>query len=229
MEKSPLLHSAISSPAYKIKTNADYRKLFLVFDDPVTSMSYDYIFSIAQTLRNLAISDKGIVSLTADRGGKDFFPPELLVLTHSSYFFNIAVSNRVVEGNASFALHPDNATHKLAPLNRYIAPFSEHLKDIWAISNGSRLPDHHTGNAIRSVLEAVGRFCRPDKSKDLATFISYLTSECDFSVKSVLINSMSHGTYYDEVPSPDDLKLACSETIEMVEKFAAGQIELLKA
>ena len=80
-----------------------------------------------------------------------------------------------------------------------------------------------------SILEAVGRFCRPDKSKDLTAFIQHLTGDCGFSVKSILINSMSHGTYYDEIPSPDDLKLACSETLEIVGKFAAGQIELLKA
>ena len=71
--------------------------------------------------------------------------------------------------------------------------------------------------------------CRPDKSKDLAAFVQHVTGDCGFAVKSIPINSMSHGTYYDEVPSPDDLKLACAETLEIVERFAAGQIELLKA
>lgn len=219
----------VASIHHKIKANEDYRKLFLVFDDPVTSMSYDYIFAIAQTLKTLAISDDGEVSLDADRGGNKFFGPDLLILTHSSYFFNISVSNKIVEASAAFALHPDATAHKLAPLSRYIAPFHEHLRDIWEVSQGSRQPDHATGNAIRSVLEAVGRFCRPDKSKDLTIYIQYLTGECGFQVKSVLINSMSHGTYYDEVPSPDDLRVACGEVIEIVEKFAPGQIELLKA
>lgn len=219
----------VASVHAKVRSNEDYRKLFLVFDDPVTSMSYDYVFAIAQTLRNLAMSDEGVISLTSDKGDEKFFGPELLVLTHSSYFFNISVSNRVVDPSASFALHPDSANHKLASLNRYIAPFSEHLRDIWAISNGSRPPDHSTGNAIRSVLEAVGRFCRPDKSKDLAMYIQHLTGDCGITVKSVLINSMSHGTYYDEIPSPDDLKLACREVLFVVEKYAAGQIELVKA
>jgi wobble nucleotide-excising tRNase len=219
----------VASIHHKVKTNGDYRKLFLVFDDPVTSMSYDYVFAIAQTLKALAISDAGEISLEADKGGKDFFGPDLLILTHSSYFFNISVSNKIVDPSAAFALHPDATVHKLAPLSRYIAPFHEHLRDIWAILKGTRQPDHTTGNAIRSVLEAVGRFCRPDKSKDLTAFIQHLTGECGFQVKSVLINSMSHGTYYDEIPSPDDLKVACAEVIDIVEKFAPGQIELLKA
>lgn len=219
----------VASIHLKVRANGDYRKLFLVFDDPVTSMSYDYVFAIAQTLRNLAISDKGEISLAANRGGAQHFGPDLLILTHSSYLFNISVSNHVVDSHAAFALHLDATTHKLASLKRYIAPFNEHLRDVWEISNGTRTPDHTTGNAIRSVLEAVGRFCRPDKSKDLTTFVEHLTNDCGFTVKSVLINSMSHGTYYDEIPSPDDLKVACAEAIKIVETFAAGQIELLKA
>jgi wobble nucleotide-excising tRNase len=219
----------VASIHHKVKANEDYRKLFLIFDDPVTSMSYDYVFAIAQTLKFLAISSDGEVSLDADRGGADFFGPELLILTHSSYFFNISIGNKVVDPSAAFALHPDVPAHRLAPLRRYIAPFHEHLRDIWAVSKNARDPDHRTGNAIRSVLEAVGRFCRPDKSTELTLFIQYLTSDCGFQVKSVLINSLSHGTYYDEVPSPDDLKVACVEAIEIVEKFAPGQIELVKA
>jgi len=77
-------------------------------------------------------------------------------------------------------------------------------------------------------LEAIGRFCRPDKSHDLQNFITFLAGEKDFKIKSVLINSLSHGTYYDETPSPEDLKLACEETITVVEHFAIGQLELLK-
>jgi hypothetical protein len=77
-------------------------------------------------------------------------------------------------------------------------------------------------------LEAVGRFCRPDKSHDLQNFISFLAGDEDFKIKSVLINSLSHGTYYDETPSPEDLKLACEEAIAVVERFAIGQLELIK-
>ncbi|WP_301090639.1 hypothetical protein [Sphingomonas sp.] len=44
----------------------------------------------------------------------------------------------------------------------------------------------------------------------------------------MLINNLSHGTYYDEVPSPDELKEACAETIQIVEKFAKGQLEVVR-
>ena len=212
----------------KVTANSDYRRLFLVFDDPVTSMSYDFVFAIAQTLKNLNISEQGEVSINPGLiDGNKYKRPELLILTHSSYFFNISVTNKVVDENAAFALYPDKGVHKIARLNRYVAPFQEQLKDIYEIANG-RDPDHSTANAIRSVLEAVGRFCRPDKSSSLTLFVQHLAAEDGITVKSVLINSLCHGTYYEEMPSPDDLKLACAETLLVVEKYAAGQLEVIK-
>lgn len=212
----------------KVTSNSDYRKLFLVFDDPVTSMSYDFVFSIAQTLKNLCISDQGEVSINpAKIDGNKNRRPDLLVLTHSSYFFNISRTNSVIKKDATFSLYRDGSAHKLVHLHSYVAPFEQQLEHVYHVANGDG-PDHSTGNAIRQVLEAIGRFCRPDKSHDLQNFITFLAGDQGFKIKSVLINSLSHGTYYDETPSPEDLKLACEETIAVVEHFAIGQLELIK-
>ncbi|WP_299478130.1 AAA family ATPase [uncultured Roseibium sp.] len=213
----------------KVEAVSDYRKLFLVFDDPVTSMSYDFVFSIAQTLKNLNISDQGEVSTNPGKiDGNKNLRPNLLVLTHSSYFFNISRTNAVVKPEATFSLHNEGATHKLTHLRKYVAPFERQLEHVYQVANGND-PDHGTGNAIRSVLEAVGRFCRPDKSQSVQDFIAFLASEDGMSIKSVLINSLCHGTYYDEAPPPDDLKLACKETLVVVERYAVGHIELIKS
>lgn len=212
----------------KVATGSDYKKLFLVFDDPITSMSYDFVFAIAQTLKNLNISDQGEISINPGKiDGKKCWRPELLLLTHSSYFFNISLTNRVVDDNAAFALHTDGKSHSLARLNKYIAPFQEQLMDIHEVANGKD-PDHRTANSVRSVLEAIGRFCRPDKSDSLTDFVKHLAGEEDMTLKSVLINSLCHGTYYDETPPPDDLVLACRETLVVVERYAVGQLELIK-
>ncbi|QBF30777.1 AAA family ATPase [Thalassococcus sp. S3] len=214
----------------KVEANADYRKLFLVFDDPVTSMSYDFVFSIAQTLKNLNIADQGEISINPGQiDGNKHRRPELLILTHSSYFFNICLTNRIVDERkgAAFALHPDAGTHKLVRLKEYVAPFKEQLRDVYDVANG-RDPDHRTANSVRSVLEAIGRFCRPDKSESLSTFVQHLAGDEGIAVKSVLINSLCHGTYYEETPVPGDLKLACEETISVVKRFAVGQLELIK-
>lgn len=117
--------------------------------------------------------------------------------------------------------------HKLKYLQDYVAPFEQQLEHISNVAQGME-PDHSTGNAIRSVLEAVGRFCRPDKAKSLQNFIAFLAGEEGFHIKSIMINSLCHGTYYDETPPPDDLKLACEEAISVVERYAVGQLELLK-
>ena len=212
----------------KVKANTDYARLFLVFDDPVTSMSYDFVFAIAQTLKHMSISRQGEVSTNPSLiDGNHYVRPELLILTHSSYFFNISLTNRVVDSSAAFALYAETNRHKLTELKQYVAPFHQQLKEVYEIAHGKD-PDHGTGNAIRSVLEAVGRFCRPDKCRSLAEFIIFLASETDISLKSVLINSLSHGSYYEEVPPPDDLRLASEETIRVVEKYAVGQLEIIR-
>ena len=212
----------------KVTSNRDYQSLFLVFDDPVTSMSYEFVFAIAQTLKNLNMSDQGQVSVNPGLiDGTRYFRPELLILTHSSYFFNISLTNKVVDGNAAFALISEHNEHVIVRLDKYVAPFQAQLKDIYDIAHGGRA-DHATANAIRSVLEAVGRFCRPDKSGSLSEFVQHLAGEEGISVKSVLINSLCHGTYYEETLPPDDLKLACEETLAVVERYAAGQLEVLK-
>ena len=125
-------------------------------------------------------------------------------------------------------MHNDGAKHALVRLNRYVAPFQQQLIDVHSVANGKD-PDHGTGNAIRSVLEAVGRFCRPDKADSLTNFLSYLAEDGNFLLKSIMINSLCHGTYYDETPPPDDIIMACKETIEVVTHFAPGQIELIRA
>lgn len=53
----------VASMHRKVKASSDYEKLFLIFDDPVTSMSYDYVFAIAETLKNMSVSRQGEVSV----------------------------------------------------------------------------------------------------------------------------------------------------------------------
>ncbi|OYR15049.1 AAA domain protein [Brucella thiophenivorans] len=212
----------------KVKATSDYAKIFLVFDDPITSMSYDYVFAIAQTLKHLSISAMGEVSVNPSDINKGYIRPDLLVFTHSSYFYNISVTNRVVKDEAAFFLSKTGTSHQLSRLKKYIAPFEEHLREIVNVHHGADA-SHTTGHAIRCVLEAVGRFCHPDKCESLSNYITYLAGEEGFEIKSVLINNMSHGTYYDETPSPDELRDACNETVKIVEKYAKGQLEMLRA
>ena len=212
----------------KVVTSSDYKKLFLVFDDPVNSMSYDYVFAIAQTLKHLNISEQGEVSVNpTNLSGNKSTRPNLLVLTHSSYFFNVARANAVIKPEATFSLSKLGEKHDLRRLKDYIAPFEQQLEHVYRVANGGK-PDHSTGNCIRSVLEAVGRFCRPDKTQSVQEFITFLAGEDGFKIRGILIQSMCHGSYYDETPTPEDISLACKEAMKVVERYAKGHIELLK-
>ena len=217
----------VASMHRKVKANRDYEKLFLVFDDPVTSMSYDYVFAIAETLRNMSVSRQGEISVNPSViDGNTRRRPDLLILTHSSYFFNIAITNGVVRPEAAFTLYPQGEAHRIAPMSKYMAPFQQQMRHIAEVARGGEA-DHGTGNAIRSVLEAVGRFCRPDKCGSLAEFVRFLAAGDGFTLRSVLMNSLSHGSYYQETPAPDDLRVACQETLCVVRKYAAGQVEVI--
>ena len=212
----------------KVKRTSDYKKLFLVFDDPVTSMSYDFVFTIAQTLKDLSVSTRGKISINpGDIRHNIPSRPELVILTHNSYFFNILLMNRIVDEKSAFALYSEDGQHQFTQLSKYIAPFQEQLIDIVKVANNSRQPDHHTGNAIRSVLEAIGRFCHPDKSDSLGSFIRFLGNQGDFHIQSVIINNLSHGTYYQETPSPDELRQACDEVVKVVNRYAPGQLKVI--
>lgn len=174
----------ISCVHKKVKSSSDYGKLFLVFDDPITSMSYDFVFSISQTLKNMTISASGEISINpaSIRISKR---PDLIIFTHSSHFYNTCVTNRVVKDGAAFFLHNNGSTHKISRRDQFVTPFEQHLKEIVDVHSGQD-PSHTTGNAIRCVIEAIGRFCHPEKSS-LTDFITYLAGDGGFEVKSVLI------------------------------------------
>ncbi|MFN2100278.1 AAA family ATPase [Altererythrobacter sp. MF3-039] len=210
-----------------VEADFEYERLFLVLDDPVASMSYDFIFSIAQILKNLSISKTGEVSLNpAEIDGQDTSRPRLLILTHSSYFFNVLYTNRVIKTNAAFSISADGEIHTAKKLQTFVAPFQEQLRHIKAVADGSP-PDFGTANCVRSVLEAVGRFCRPDKANTLSNFIIHLAGEEGIKIKSVIINALSHGSFFEEIPPPEDLTLACQEAIIVIQRYAPGQLEAL--
>lgn len=211
----------------KVKTGTDYSQLYLVFDDPITSLSFDFVYSITQTLRMLRISKDGVVKIGASEKKKsECTCPQLLILTHSGYFFNLLLSNRVVEKDAAFSLSSGQSTHEVVNMREHISPFRDQLRHVLEVTKGST-PDHSTANSIRSVLEAIALFCRPDKSSSLNGFINHLAREDGIEIRGTLINSLSHGSYYEETLTPADLKMACVETLKVVEKYAFGQLAVL--
>lgn len=210
----------------KVSTNDDYENLLLVFDDPVNSVSHEYIFKIAHVFKHLSFTKSG--RLKFDSGGDNScMLPGQLILTHNSYLFNVLMSSRAVKPNSTFTLVQYESQHQISGMLHYITPFQNQLRDILGVVNGAA-PDHTTASSARSVLEAIGKFCHPTQSKKLANYIRYLSVHENKQIHSTLLNNLSHGDIYLELPSSEEIREACEEVVDVVRRFAPGQIDLVE-
>ena len=206
----------------RVNSLDDYRKLYFVFDDPVTSMSFDYIYTIIQSLKLLRISTDGEIQFNLR---SDPYRPKMLILTHNYYFYNVSSANRLVRPKGLFQLVPGESEHKLACQAAFATPHMLHLRDVHDVSTGARNADHTTPNSIRSVIEGIWKFCRPDFS-NLEEFLAYLIGEHGMEMKSVMINDLSHGgKVADVLHDEQDIKQAATEAVAVVSKFAEGQLK----
>ena len=206
----------------RVNSIEDYEKLYFVFDDPVTSMSFDYVYTIIQSLKLLRIDGDGEIQFNLR---SDLHRPKMLILTHNNYFFNVSNANRIVQPRGLFQLVPGESEHELASQKVFATPHTLHLKAVYDVANGSCRADHTTSNSIRSVIEGIWRFCRPDFS-NMEEFIGYLIAEHEIEIKSVMINDLSHGgKAADPLHDEEDIKQAAVDAIAVVEEFAEGQLK----
>jgi FtsZ-binding cell division protein ZapB len=213
----------IAQTHLRVESIEDYKKVYFVFDDPVTSMSFDYVYSIIQCLKLLRISAEGDIQFNTR---SDIHRPNMLILTHNNYFFNVVGSNNVVKKNGLFQLVSSVNGHSLNSQKSFATPHLLQLKHILDVSKGNAEPDYTTPNSVRSVIEGMWKFCRPDLT-DFQGFVGFLIDEHQIEVRSVLINQFSHSSGLDMLPDSEDIRLAAREAISVVEKFAPGQLKNL--
>lgn len=214
----------IAQSHLKVDSNDDYARLYFAFDDPVTSMSFDYVYTIVQTLKLLRISAAGEIEFNPKSGSPR---PRMLVLTHNNYFYNVASSNGAIPKSGLFQLVPGATQHTLASQKGFATPHQQQLKHVHDVSTGKTEPDFMTPNSIRSVVESMWKFCRPDVV-DFGAFYEFLIDDCEIELKSVLINDLSHGGKFDDQPhKADDIVEAAREAITVVKRFAEGQLKRL--
>ncbi len=202
-----------------VENKDDYKNIFYVIDDPVTSMSYDYIHSLIQILKNWKIKANGEFTLN----GQNIEKPKFLILTHSHILFNIASNNNLTDKRCYFLASLENKKTVLKCQNKFLSMHDHQLRHICLVSENKVEPELYTANYVRSVIEGVQRFCRPDKI-NLQEFVEVLASEHGISVKSVFINQFCHSNV-ESIPNDNDLKLACDDALEVVRCFAAGQLK----
>lgn len=212
----------IAQSHLKVDTLEDYKKLYYVVDDPVSSLSFDYIYEISQCLKLLRIDNDGEIQFSL---GDGLHRPQLLILTHNNYFYNVINMNNVIKSKALFLLSSDGAKHDLKNQKAFATPHALHLKDVFLVSDGTKTPDHTTPNSIRSVIESMWKFCKPDLPK-FGDFVKFLIEDHQIEIKSVLLNDLCHGGKFNDPPhKEDDIREAATEAIEVVKKFAAGQLK----
>lgn len=205
----------------KVAEADDYNKVFFIIDDPVSSVSFDYIYSIAQIIKSLRLKD---AELRFD--SSPFQRPRMLILTHNDYFYNLASANNVVPKSALFQLTDNNGHHTLNQQKQFVAPHVAHMKEVFDVASASRPPNHQTANSIRCVLEGMWRFCKPDLV-DLGAFVSFASNDLGIDVKSMLLlNNLSHGAkMYTDATFETDIVVAAKEVLMIVEKLAPGQLK----
>ncbi len=201
-----------------VETVSDYEKIFLIIDDPMTSLSNNYIFSVTSLLKGIRIHD-GEIHVSSTIGRR----PRKLILTHNDYFFNVIAGNNVVKNGSHFELSSEGPQHHLRKQSDFLSPHSSHLKTVYLVANGTNPPDFQTPNSIRSVIEGIWRFCQNDQDS-LTAFLTFAAEKHGIEIKSSLINQLSHTVNYLDISFVEsDIVNACVDAINIVDVFAAGQ------
>jgi hypothetical protein len=197
----------------KVEKEADYQKLFFVIDDPISSLDFHYVYSVAQIIRRLNDDSRFPI------GDKLRF----LVLTHNIEFMSILIRNKIINGR--FILEKSNIKVLQKEL---VLPYEEHLRDVYEVSEGTKSPTHTTPNSIRHILETINKFEKPNLD-----FLKYCEDiellQDDNEFLYALIHDNSHGNYRNQLATtPDMIIKGCKKVIQVISSKFGGQIEVMK-
>lgn len=187
-----------------IKKKEDYENLFFVIDDPISSMDFNFLYAVAQSIRKI----------------KDHFNIRsrinFIILTHNYEFMNLLNSTKIT--NKEYMLK----NKRIEDVNdKLMLPYESHLSDIVGIVKEGNDPSHTTANSIRHVLETICGFESPNKS--LKKFVSE-KEELDNKGIYCLINDLSHGKPRSEPITDETIKDACDSVVNYISKAYPEQI-----
>lgn len=210
-EKSIVAFCYYIAESHKIvEKEEDYNSLFFVIDDPISSQDFHFVYATAQIIRTL----NKLFSIQRLR---------LILFTHNLEFMSIIIRNKIID--QKFIL----ANNKLENLgNELIMPYEAHLRDVYEISQGTKLPSHTTPNSLRHILETINRFIAPDI--ELNTFCERIDGYAENEFLYSLMHDGSHGGIRLQKAYTDPMiKAACCVIAGYVSKDFAGQIKLISA
>lgn len=193
----------------KIEREDDYKRLFFIIDDPISSMDFTYVYTLCGVIRD--------ISKIIDKLEREKF----IIFTHNNEFMRVLTVNNIA---------PKSLLLKKGELkdfnNNLTVPYISHLIDVYNIARKGELPNHTTANSIRHIIETLTKFENIDISKD--GIAKYIEDNIPNDKKSyTLINDLSHGGWRSEQApiTDDDYKDVCEAIIKHIEEKFKGQIE----
>ena len=212
-EKSILAFCFYLANIHGIVNNAeDYNRILFVIDDPVSSMDFNYVYTVAQVIRELKKHDQ--IKRT-----------RYIILTHNMEFMSILVRNKIV--SKKYILSHGNFTDFK---DNYVMPYTYNLLDIYCKSIGKGSHSHTIPNSIRHVLETMYHFeGSKGVNENLEEYIANNDILKENSSLYSLINDHSHGAVRKSNGYTEEtLEQACQTVISFINSKYPGQIEEIK-
>lgn len=195
----------------KVNAVSDYERVFFIIDDPISSLDFNYVYSICGIIRDLNKVFEHLGHL------------KYIILTHNTEFMRIMTANKML--SAGLLLKEQELKDYKT---NFSVPYISHLHDVYKISLGELSPSHTTANSIRHILETIVRFENCVVTPQIKDYIE-THFDNDKSVYT-LINDLSHGAlrYDQSAINDDEFGEICKEVIRVIEKEYNGQIEFIK-
>lgn len=193
-----------------VEKEDDYRRLFFIIDDPISSMDFTYVYTMAGVIRDL----KTIFPKLGER-------VRHMVLTHNSDFIRILSSNKILD---KILLLKNNLLQEWN--DNFTVPYINHLLDIYLIARKGFKASHTTANSIRHIIETIDKFESINSNEDSVK--EFIRTNIPNDKKSyTYINDLSHGGWRTEQQpmTDDDYQEVCETIIKLVESRYPNQIK----
>jgi hypothetical protein len=192
----------------KIKSEDDYKKIFFIIDDPISSMDFSHVYTLCGVIRDL--------KMILNKIERERF----IIFTHNNDFMRILTTNNIIEKNLLLA------NGHLTDFNNNLAvPYITHLMDIYRIARKDGLPNHTTANSIRHIIETLTKFERIETHRN--SVAEYIRTYIPDKTKAyTLINDLSHGGWRTEQApiTNEDYKEVCELLVKHIENKYIGQV-----
>lgn len=193
-----------------VEKEDDYKRLFFIIDDPISSMDFTYVYTLSGVIRDLKI-------LFANIGNRI----RHLILTHNSDFIRILSSNNILD---KVLLLKGNSLQEWS--DNFTVPYINHLLDVFQIARKGEKASHTTANSIRHIIETIDRFESINSNEDSVK--RFIQKNIPNDKKTyTYINDLSHGGWRTEQQpmTDDDYREVCETIVALVQTRYPNQIK----